>query len=85
MGGDGPRATPTIAGGKVFALGATGVLDCLDASTGKLLWTHDTLRESGEQNLQWGKSCSPLVIEDLGLVVVSLGRADRAAAWRPTT
>ena len=73
MGGDGPRATPTIAGGKVFALGATGVLDCLDASTGKLLWTHDTLRESGEQNLQWGKSCSPLVIEDLGLVVVSLG------------
>ena len=73
MGGDGPRATPTIAGGKVFALGATGVLDCLDASTGKLLWTHDTLHESGEQNLQWGKSCSPLVIDDLGLVVISLG------------
>ncbi len=73
MGGDGPRATPTIAGGKVFALGATGVLDCLDASTGKLRWTRDTLRESGEQNLEWGKSCSPLVIDDLGLVVVSLG------------
>jgi outer membrane protein assembly factor BamB len=73
MGGDGPRATPTIADGKVYALGATGVLDCLEASTGELLWTRDTLAESHERNLQWGKSCSPLVIDDLRLVVVSLG------------
>jgi outer membrane protein assembly factor BamB len=74
LGGDGPRATPTItADGKVYALGATGVLDCLEGSTGKLLWSHDTLKESGESNLPWGKSCSPLVIADPGLVVVSLG------------
>ena len=73
MGGDGPRATPTIADGKVYALGATGVLDCLEGSTGKLLWSHDTLKDSNESNLQWGKSCSPLVIADPGLVVVSLG------------
>jgi outer membrane protein assembly factor BamB len=73
MGGDGPRATPTIAGGKVYALGATGVLDCLDGSTGKPLWSHDTLKDSGESNLQWGKSCSPLVIAEPALVVVSLG------------
>ncbi len=73
MGGDGPRATPTIADGKVYALGATGVLDCLEGSTGKLLWSHDTLKESGESNLMWGKSCSPLAIADAGLVVVSLG------------
>jgi outer membrane protein assembly factor BamB len=73
MGGDGPRATPTIADGKVYALGATGVLDCLEGATGKLLWSHDTLKDSGESNLSWGKSCSPLVIADPGLVVVSLG------------
>jgi outer membrane protein assembly factor BamB len=73
MGGDGPRATPTVAGGRVYALGATGVLNCLEGATGKLLWSHDTLKESGESNLQWGKSCSPLVIADPGLVVVSLG------------
>ena len=73
MGGDGPRATPTIADGKVYALGATGVLDCLEGSTGKLLWSHDALKDSGESNLQWGKSCSPLVIADPGLVIVSLG------------
>ena len=73
MGGDGPRATPTIADGKVYALGATGILDCLEGSTGKLLWSHDTLKDSGESNLIWAKSCSPLVIADPGLVVVSLG------------
>ncbi len=46
MGGDGPRATPTIEGGRVYALGATGILDCLDAATGKLIWTRDTLRKT---------------------------------------
>ncbi len=73
QGGDGPRATPTIAGGKVFAHGATGILDCLDASTGKLIWSRDTLQESAESNLNWGVSASPLVVEPLGLVVISLG------------
>ena len=73
QGGDGPRATPTIADGKVFAHGATGILDCLDASTGKLLWTHDTLRKSDEKNLEWGVSASPLVVDPPGLVVISLG------------
>ena len=73
QGGDGPRATPTIAGGKVFAHGATGILDCLDASTGKPIWSRDTLKESAESNLNWGVSASPLVVESLGLVVTSLG------------
>ncbi|HVS39586.1 MAG TPA: PQQ-binding-like beta-propeller repeat protein [Gemmataceae bacterium] len=80
MGGDGPRATPTIAsfpngslGTRVFAHGSTGILDCLDASTGQLLWSQDTLGKSSEGNIQWGVSASPLVIEKLGLVVISLG------------
>jgi outer membrane protein assembly factor BamB len=80
MGGDGPRATPTLSGGKVFALGATGILDCIDAGTGEPDWSHDTLKENGNaKNLQWGKACSPLVIEDLGLVVVSLGEGGDGA------
>jgi outer membrane protein assembly factor BamB len=41
MGGDGPRATPTFADGKIYALGATGILNCLDAATGELRWSHD--------------------------------------------
>jgi outer membrane protein assembly factor BamB len=41
MGGDGPRATPTFFDGKIYALGATGILNCLDAATGELKWTRD--------------------------------------------
>jgi len=76
MGGDGPRATPTIEGGRVYALGATGILDCLGAADGKLIWTHDTLKEEGLPNTYFGKSSSPLVVDDL--VVVSGGMAKRA-------
>jgi outer membrane protein assembly factor BamB len=91
LGGPGPRATPTVVGGRVYAVGATGILDSLDAATGRVIWTKDTLGEAGAKNLIWGKSCSPLVTG--GLVVVSLGEqaganlaayraGDGAPAWR---
>lgn len=41
MGKPGPRATPTIHDGSVYAVSATGVLDCLDGRDGSLLWTAD--------------------------------------------
>lgn len=72
LGGDGPRATPTIAGERVLALGATGILDCVALETGELNWSHDTLTEAGHGNLDWGKSTSPVVVGDL--VIVPLGR-----------
>jgi outer membrane protein assembly factor BamB len=73
MGGDGPRATPTISGGRVYALGATGILDCLEGKSGKPVWSRATLEEHGLPNLIWGKSSSPLVLDEL--VVVSGGDA----------
>jgi len=91
MGGDGPRATPTIDGGRVYALGATGILDCLDAASGKLIWTHDTLKEEGLPNTYFGKSSSPLVVEDVVVVtggmakratLLAFRREDGSAAWR---
>ena len=91
LGGDGPRATPTIAAGRVYALGATGILDCLDAATGRLIWTRDTLRENGLPNTYFGKSSSPLVVEDIVLVsggmtndstLLAFRREDGAPAWR---
>jgi len=42
MGGDGPRATPTFNDGKIYALGATGWLNCLDAVTGRKIWDYPT-------------------------------------------
>jgi outer membrane protein assembly factor BamB len=76
LGGVGPRATPTIHKDRVFTMGATGIVNCLDAHTSKAIWTHDTLAEYNISNLEWGKASSPLVVEDekLGtLVIVSVG------------
>lgn len=71
MAGDGPRSTPTIDEGRVYTVGAFGTLNALDGATGKLLWTHDLLAEHHASNTQWGRSCSPLVVDNL--VVVSAG------------
>ncbi len=61
MGGDGPRATPTIAAGRCYAVGATGKLNCLDAASGKKIWGADLLQEFGGENLMHGVCNSPLV------------------------
>lgn len=71
LGKVGPRATPTAHDGRVFSHGATGILNCIDAATGELLWSHDTLAEENGENVMWGKACSPLAVDDL--VVVSVG------------
>jgi outer membrane protein assembly factor BamB len=47
LGGVGPRSTPTIHEGRVYALGATGVLRCLDGADGTLIWSRDLLAEFG--------------------------------------
>lgn len=75
--GTGPRSTPTIADGSVYALGATGTLVALDGRTGAVRWKHDLLelsnmsRERERALLPYGRSNSPLVVDDL--VVVPLG------------
>jgi outer membrane protein assembly factor BamB len=69
--GVGPRATPTVHEGRVFAQGATGILNALDLRTGRRLWSHQIVGENGAELPTWGKSGSPLVLE--GRVIVSAG------------
>ena len=71
IGGEGPRATPTIVGGIVFTLGATGRLNALDLATGARRWTHDLPAETGATVPEWGYAGSPLVLD--GRVIVSAG------------
>lgn len=74
VGGPGPRSTPAIADGRVFTMGATGVLTALDVSTGTMLWQVDVPMDTGAGQPDWGRSCSPLV--HAGKVIVSAGGGD---------
>jgi len=71
LAGEGPRATPTIAGNRVYAVGATGILNCLDLRTGALMWSKNVVRENGSRVPVWGLSVSPLIVDNT--VVVSVG------------
>jgi outer membrane protein assembly factor BamB len=68
MSGPGPRATPTFAAGRIFAQGALGTLDCLDAATGRVIWTRDIRTDAGAAVPMWGFSGSPLVTADRVIV-----------------
>ncbi len=71
MGGEGPRATPTLDGDTLFVLGAEGDLHCLDSATGKLLWKANILKETGARNLAWAMSGAPLVVDKKVFVTAS--------------
>ncbi len=74
--GAGPRATPTFLEGRLYSLGATGILNCLDANSGKVIWTRDITKDSGAKVPDWGFSSSPLVAE--GKVIVFSGAPGKA-------
>ena len=71
--GLGPRATPTISGNRVYTVGSTGILNCLDFETGEQLWTTNIFKENGAKAPPWGISISPLVFDEL--IIVSAGGA----------
>jgi outer membrane protein assembly factor BamB len=66
LGGDGPRATPTIHDGRVYSVGATGQFTCNDLVSGKVLWSTNILENN--DNIQWGMSGSPLVVDNMVIV-----------------
>jgi len=86
----GPRCTPTVDSGKVYALGAEGNLTCLDAEDGKVIWSKEFAKEYGATTPMWGHSAHPLVDEDLlycvvggqGSVAVAFDKATGREVWR---
>jgi outer membrane protein assembly factor BamB len=61
IGGPGPRATPAVADGRVYAVGATGLLNCLDGTTGRPVWSVNILEDNGASTIEHGVCASPLV------------------------
>lgn len=70
------RATPVVDGTRVYTLGRMGLLNCLNAKTGKLIWSKNILTEFKGQNPHWFYSMSPVV--DGNQVVVCPGGPDAA-------
>ncbi len=68
LGGPGPRATPVLANGKLFTMGAQGWLLCMNAGDGKILWQKDLREVCSRTPPMWGFSSSPIVV---GKVVVA--------------
>ena len=69
--GAGPRATPTLSHGRVYAFGATGILNALDARTGAVAWSRNVATDLSRGVPDWGFASSPLVIDDLVIVAAS--------------
>ncbi len=69
--GAGPRATPLLHGGRVYALGANGTLNALDAGTGAVAWSRDAAADTGATLPMWGFAGSPIVAGDAVIAAVS--------------
>ena len=70
----GPRATPAVAEGKVVTLGVAGMLTCLDAASGKVLWTKDEFPGAWPR---FYAAMSPIVVD--GLCIAHLGKEGAGA------
>ncbi len=86
-GGAGPRATPTLSGGRVYAFGATGILNALDARHGAVVWSRNVASDISMEVPFWGFSSSPLVVDDVVIVaaagqLVAYNRASGDPRWR---
>jgi len=62
--GAGPRATPTFHKGKLYVQGAMGALQCLDASSGEVIWKRELTEDAEVKVPAWGFSSSPLITND---------------------
>lgn len=88
--GIGPRSTPLIVGDRVFTVGISTLLQCLDKKTGKMVWSHDLTREYRATPIRFGYSSSPIAYGDTiilnvggnGNSVIAFDQATGKEVWK---
>jgi outer membrane protein assembly factor BamB len=86
----GPRCTPTVDDGKLYALGAMGNLLCLDAAKGSVIWSKNLPKTYNAPVPLWGYAGHPLVFKNLlicmvggeGSAVVAFDKATGKEVWK---
>ena len=87
--GNGPYASPLIAGDRLFTAGVAGKLQCFEKRTGKLLWTQELWGAHKGSRLMYGYASSPIAFRDLVVVpvggpgksIMAFKQADGSVAW----
>jgi outer membrane protein assembly factor BamB len=69
--GAGPRSTPAVSNGRVFAMGGKGLLTCVQEADGQQIWQRNLVQDYQAPIPMWGFSGSPLIVD--GLVVIFVG------------
>ncbi len=85
--GSGPHSTPAVRDGRVYMVSVPGLVLCLDAGSGKLLWSHDLWQEHDAEPSDRGYASSPLVaggqviVPAAGRGLVALDAASGEVRW----
>ena len=88
--GRGPHSTPLIVGDRLFAVGATVKLHCLDKNTGGVIWARDLREDFDASHMMYGYGASALAYQDTiilpigdeGQAVIAFKQSDGSVAWK---